>query len=755
MKKNLMLFTNDFPFSKHNEDSFLLPEIPHLLKYFNITIIAKNTKDEQTVFLDKTIKIIRYNAQTNKIQKIAFLFRAIFSPFFLKEVFISFKEATNILYSIKEIFYYYIESCNIQKIFVNLNLFEEANNTLYYTYWCMQYTLALTRYKEIYNSNMRIVTRVHGQDIHNFRMKGGWQPFRLYMDKYLDKIIFVANGSRDYYLKTWHKTLNKKYIISRLGSIDSHDYSVKEYHDNDIKTVVSCSALIPRKRVELIVEALSLIDTMKIKWVHIGLGTEHDTVENIKTFANELLGDSTNIDYVFLGHLPISDVYNFYRKNFVDLFITVSSSEGGCPVSMAEAISVGIPVMGTDVGGIPEVLGDWGVLLPANPSPSCIAEAIKNFFNKPLAERKELSLKARQWYNIYFNADKNAEEFCKILLQCCTNKQDIYLFDPYLDQSLAISRLLRKHSNHFIIHGVVSGNIPKRPHKYYYDIIHDDDLSSKNNNGIVIPTGAIATKRLLEKKDIVLGNVVLSQQNLIVFDKISFLNIARQSGIPIPKTWTSAHEIPIVEFPVFYKQTEEKGGGIRGIAKTPRQLSVLKQENIFFQEYIPSKGTYGVSFIAKDGRLLCHFTHFERESIPKEGGSAVIIEKSNVPRIIEYTKTLLQKIHYSGWGLAEYKYCDKRDDFVLMEINSKFWASCEFAFRNNPLFFKYFFDIDIHSENIESAIYVDRALERGLLFCVKNRKHFIFSTKIAYSNTIKNIIHLLFSPPPPRQSVMK
>jgi len=48
--------------------------------------------------------------------------------------------------------------------------------------------------------------------------------------------------------------------------------------------------------------------------------------------------------------LPHNDVLNYYASNPVDVFINTSSSEG-LPVSIMEAMSFGIPVIATNVGG--------------------------------------------------------------------------------------------------------------------------------------------------------------------------------------------------------------------------------------------------------------------------------------------------------------------------------------------------------------------------------------------------------------------
>lgn len=247
---------------------------------------------------------------------------------------------------------------------------------------------------------------------------------------------------------------------------------------------------------------------------------------------------------------------------------------------------------------------------------------------------------------------------------------------------------------------------------------------AKNIKGIHIPTGAASTEKMLINGDITLGKVTMTRSAQRVFNKPWLLQQAQIASINIPQTWHSIDEI--TSYPIFYKQKYEKGGGERGIAHKQQEIPKKEIDSLIFQELILSQGTYGVSFIAKNGKLLTSHTHFEKESLPKDGGSAVIIESIKDERLTNHTKKLLQQINYSGWGLAEYKYCPKRKDYVLMEINAKFWASCELAFVNQKNFSKQLFDINTNEKQIKRIVFIDRALQRGIFFFIKE---VIFSSK--------------------------
>jgi glycosyltransferase involved in cell wall biosynthesis len=69
-------------------------------------------------------------------------------------------------------------------------------------------------------------------------------------------------------------------------------------------------------------------------------------------------------------------VRDFYLTQPVDVFVNASTTEG-VPVSIMEAMSFGVPVVATDVGGTGELVNSRnGALLVPNPTPAEIADAI-------------------------------------------------------------------------------------------------------------------------------------------------------------------------------------------------------------------------------------------------------------------------------------------------------------------------------------------------------------------------------------------
>ena len=94
-----------------------------------------------------------------------------------------------------------------------------------------------------------------------------------------------------------------------------------------------------------------------LEWTLIGDGPQINYIKNKIKFLPKML--KVNL----LGNLENSIVLDYLSKNYIDALINVSESEG-LPFTMMEAISFGIPIIGTNVGGVKEIINNYtGILL--------------------------------------------------------------------------------------------------------------------------------------------------------------------------------------------------------------------------------------------------------------------------------------------------------------------------------------------------------------------------------------------------------
>lgn len=409
--KKLYLFTNSFPYGK-GEKSFIIPELNELSKEYKITILScarrEQVEDKMSeTILNPNISVILLRDHLSWIQKGIYFLKSLFSPLLWQELFYLVKSGKSIYKSWYFILSFYARACNIKKQLKRLNILHE--DAIYYTYWYNHCTLGLLFTKKRYK-NIKVITRTHGYDLYNERCPGNWQPFKRYMNKYISAIFFACSHAREYYVNTllFNNKMDKLYL-ARLGVPPKEKRNFLK--DNKIFEMVSCSNVISIKRVELIIETLALCnDDMKIHWTHFGDG---NLMQQIKRLAENKLVSCKHISYTFYGHVPNETVMKYYETHPVNCFITTSSTEGGCPVSIQEALSYGIPVIGTAVGGIPELVEGNGVLLSAVPSATDVVDAIKEIYYASEQQIKAWRDNSYKLWKEKFNSDENYKSFVK------------------------------------------------------------------------------------------------------------------------------------------------------------------------------------------------------------------------------------------------------------------------------------------------------------------------------------------------------
>jgi hypothetical protein len=335
-------------------------------------------------------------------------------------------------------------------------------------------------------------------------------------------------------------------------------------------------------------------------------------------------------------------------------------------------------------------------------------------------------------------------------------KKKILILEPFTDQGRSIAKFIKKNSDDYYIIGGLEEKDRKIKKIPFFDsliVINIDSSLRREDYLFILPTGARSTYKWMQLNDsIKIGEILYKSENLQVFNKLIFLQKVKELGIPIPITYDCY--LNIKNYPVFFKQRFEKGGGDRGILYNDDDFPILSNDtSIFFQEYIESSITYGVGFLSHEGNIITSFIHKEILSYPKTGGSGVLLERFFDDKLIDYSEKILKSINYSGWGLIEFKYCPKRNDYVFMEVNAKFWASIEFALINNEMFFQKLFDIHYEKKKpINCMIFLDRLVTYGFfdfltqyLFHIKCEKvNHLQASKILIFNSIPYPIKKLF-----------
>lgn len=92
-----------------------------------------------------------------------------------------------------------------------------------------------------------------------------------------------------------------------------------------------------------------------------------------------------------------------------DAFV-LSSAWEGMPLVVAEAMAMERPVVATDVGGVSELVGDAGAVVPAK-NPEVLAAAMVDVMRMSEAERRSIGRTARERISQHFDMDAKVDEW--------------------------------------------------------------------------------------------------------------------------------------------------------------------------------------------------------------------------------------------------------------------------------------------------------------------------------------------------------
>lgn len=223
------------------------------------------------------------------------------------------------------------------------------------------YPLGLVAYEISKSHNVPYALIAHGSDIHEI-------PFG--SDKVKDKIteclenasisIFVSRSLLECAKTLGYTGANARIIPNGVNNsifraVDKADAKKIIGVKTGNKCVGFVGSLIHIKRADKLVDILKNVKILygdNLTFLVIGDGKLRREIQK------EAI--SARIDIIMKGNIPQNELYNYMSA--MDVMILPSRNEGwGCVIT--EANACGTPVVGSDRGGIPEALGDGGIVV--------------------------------------------------------------------------------------------------------------------------------------------------------------------------------------------------------------------------------------------------------------------------------------------------------------------------------------------------------------------------------------------------------
>lgn len=366
MNNCLILLTNYYPF--HKGEEYLESEIKYLAdKFEKIYIISTMVSSDmkQTRDVPSNVEVLPIGIKHSKLGKLKMLInqtRNINKQEDKKNMILSDSKGK----LINKLYCYYFESRSMEiydkaKWLLDKFDLKSYESITIYSYWLYVTARVAVQLKNEYFKDKKTysISRAHRYDIYEYAAPLKYLPEREYLLKNLDNIYPCSMDGVDFLNKTYPKYSNK-IDVRRLGTISPE---IIGNTTNEKLYIVSCSVLRKVKRVDLLVDSLLKLEKKNIpyNWTHIGDGPEFEKIKNLATKK------LNNKNFKFEGFLKNKDVLAWYKENPATVFINLSKSEG-VPVSIMEALSMGIPVVATDVGGTREIVknNNNGYLLKAD-----------------------------------------------------------------------------------------------------------------------------------------------------------------------------------------------------------------------------------------------------------------------------------------------------------------------------------------------------------------------------------------------------
>lgn len=415
----LCLVSGSYPYSIALEDTFLKLEVELMARRFDKVYIFPKDCSGEIVEIPSTISLsCEYSdaISTKKCSKLVLIPKILVSSLasreFYAELFgniLAFRNLSNLKW-----LFVYLYKKNVTAKFFRKWVFDnkfQGEQIVFYTFWLDDSTHGIGEAIQSFPS-MSVISRAHGFDIYNERVSPPYWPCR---PKIFEFVKYVLADSK----------LGCEYLIGRYGlfrhkinysymGVQDPEFTTSS-SDDEVLRITSCSMIRKLKRIDLLIHSLKrfseLHPNIPVIWTHFGNSTSELEIVELKEIVHQQ-NFPENVVCNFPGYEDQSALMNFYKNNRIDVFVTLSQSEG-TPISVLEALSCGIPIIATAVGGIVDLVSDKnGFLLDPDPPPIVVADKLFEIYClRGLSKLDDLKNGSKLLWENDFDATKNYYRF--------------------------------------------------------------------------------------------------------------------------------------------------------------------------------------------------------------------------------------------------------------------------------------------------------------------------------------------------------
>lgn len=222
----------------------------------------------------------------------------------------------------------------------------------------------------------------------------------------LDRYVFIARIGQQNFLFENPQADKDKAVFFHNG-IDDKPVLKQKRKNSSFKYHLCCTGTVCRRKGQyLIIEAIHRLDKEIGQQIHLSLfGNGAD----LAFLRSKVVEYGLEHQVVFHGNVSNREIHEKLSQE--DIFVLMSNNEG-LPISIIEAMRAGLPVISTNVSGIPEQVEPLynGVLI--EPEVDALTEVLKNIANY---DWEKMGKNSRKRFENEFSFNQMLSAYCDML----------------------------------------------------------------------------------------------------------------------------------------------------------------------------------------------------------------------------------------------------------------------------------------------------------------------------------------------------
>lgn len=377
MKPKLLVLTSTYPRWKDDTDPPFVYELSkRLISYFDVTVLAPHYPGAKTFEEINGLKIYRYRYFFGGFEKLA--------------------GSTGILPTLKQnkLYWLLVPFFIVSQFFALLSLSRKLRPDIIHAHWVIPQGL-ISSLAAMFTKVPFVVT-AHGADVFGLR-SSLMKIVKLFALKRAKSVTVVSSELKTAIERNLglfnHVQVIAMGVDSKHFTPSKRDSSIKNKICMEGEALIFVGRLSEKKGVSYLIEAMPLVldEFPNAKLLIIGKG---ELGGELQARVNSLRLEQS---IIFLGAVPNKELHSYYSAS--DIFIgpsivSVSGDTEGLGLTFVEAAMSGCLLIGTDVGGIGDIIlnNETGFLVPEKDSQALSAKII--YCLRHLKEMGEIKKKA-------------------------------------------------------------------------------------------------------------------------------------------------------------------------------------------------------------------------------------------------------------------------------------------------------------------------------------------------------------------------